>query len=169
MPVLSKELFDIQANIEYRFILKRAHYMTKTYSQMHGIDKYSQFNSIISWIWPNDWVFVDELSGCGLGSRSTHLNFRYPYFFEKGVPWHSDKYRLQLTLKGVPGKRKTYSQMHGINKYSQFNSIITSVFAKWLSIRWRTKWLWVRNHFHWIKLQISCLFWVKNSFTFRQT
>ena len=27
-----------------------------------------------------------ELSGCGLKSRCSHLNFRYRAFFEQGVP-----------------------------------------------------------------------------------
>ena len=58
MPVSSKKLFDIEANIEYEFSLKRAHHMTRTYSQMHRIDKYSQFNSIIS------SVFAKWLSIC---------------------------------------------------------------------------------------------------------
>ena len=39
----------------------------------------------------NGWVFVYELSGCGLESRCCHLNFRYGTCFEQGVPWHSGK------------------------------------------------------------------------------
>ena len=46
-PVSSKELLEIQANIECRFILKHVRDMTITYSQMHRTDKYSQHSSII--------------------------------------------------------------------------------------------------------------------------
>ena len=48
MSVSSKELFDIQANIEYEFSLKRVRHMTRTYSQMHGIDK--SHNSVQSFV-----------------------------------------------------------------------------------------------------------------------
>ena len=43
----SKEFLDIQATIECGFTLKRERDMIKTYSQMHGTDKYSQHSSII--------------------------------------------------------------------------------------------------------------------------
>ena len=39
--------------------------MIRTYSQMHGTDKYSQHNSMIWSVWLNGRVFVYELSGCG--------------------------------------------------------------------------------------------------------
>ena len=42
--VLSKELLDIQTNIEYGFTLKSVRDMTIRYSQMDGIDKYSQIS-----------------------------------------------------------------------------------------------------------------------------
>ena len=48
-PVSSKEFFDIQATIECGFTQKRVRDMTRTYSQMHRTDKYSEHNSII---WP---------------------------------------------------------------------------------------------------------------------
>ena len=47
--VLSKEFLDIEATIECGFTLKRVRDMTRTYSQMHRTDKYSQLSSII---WP---------------------------------------------------------------------------------------------------------------------
>ena len=43
------------------FTLKLVCDMIITYSPIHHKDKYSQQSSI----WPNDWVFVYELSGCG--------------------------------------------------------------------------------------------------------
>ena len=38
----SKEFLDIQATIEWGFTLKRVRDMTRTYSQMHRTDKYSE-------------------------------------------------------------------------------------------------------------------------------
>ena len=52
-PALSKEFLDIQATIECGFTLKRVRDMTKTYSQMHRTDKYSEHSSIIWPVWPN--------------------------------------------------------------------------------------------------------------------
>ena len=42
------------------------------------------------------------------------------------------------------------------------------VTAKWLSVRLRTKWLWVRVPLQLVKLQISCLFRAMSYLTFRQ-
>ena len=38
---------------EGRFTLKRVRHMIRTYSQMHGTDKYSEHSSIIWSVWPN--------------------------------------------------------------------------------------------------------------------
>ena len=70
--------------------------MIRTYSQMHRTDKYSQHSSIIWPVWLNGWVFVYELRGCGIESSCTHLNFRFRFFFEQGVPWHSGNYRVWI-------------------------------------------------------------------------
>ena len=40
--------------------------------------------------------------------------------------------------------------------------------AKWLSVRLRIKWLWVRVPLQSLNLQISRLFRARNSWTFRQ-
>ena len=73
-PVLSKELLDIQTITGFRFTLKRVRAIIITYSQMHRTDEYSQHSSIIWPGWRSDWVFVYELSGCGLESHCGHLN-----------------------------------------------------------------------------------------------
>ena len=52
-PASSKEFLDIQATVECGFTLKRVRDMTRTYSQMHRIDKYSEHSSIIWPVWPN--------------------------------------------------------------------------------------------------------------------
>ena len=54
-----------------------------------------------------------------------------------------------FTLRRVRDMTRTYSQMHRTNKYSKQNSIIWPVWpngwvAKWLSVRLRAKWFWVR-------------------------
>ena len=72
-----QEFCDIHATIECRFTLKYLHDMTRTYSSMYHIDKYSHHSSIIWHDWLNFWMFVYELSGCGFESRCSHLNFRY--------------------------------------------------------------------------------------------
>ena len=45
-------------------------------------------------VWLNGWVFVYELSDCGIESRCNHLNFRYRICFKQGDPWHSGNYRV---------------------------------------------------------------------------
>ena len=92
-PASSKELHDIQVNIESRFTLKRVRDIIRTYSQKHRTDQYSRHSSII---WPvslNGWVFVYELIGCGFGFSCSHLNFRFHTCFEQVVTWHSRNYR----------------------------------------------------------------------------
>ena len=41
---------------------------------MHPTDKYSGHSSIIWSAWPNDWVFVYELSGSGFESSCSERN-----------------------------------------------------------------------------------------------
>ena len=130
----------MQATIECGFTLKCVRDIARTYSQMHLTDKFSEQISFIWPVWPNDWVFVyelsgtgfesncshslitwtfwlddwlfvSELSGCGLECRSCHLNFRYLTCFEKGVPWRSGK----KTLKTVLDMIITYNQCGKIN------------------------------------------------------
>ena len=38
--------------------VKCVHDTTRTYSQMHHTDKYSEHSSIIRSVWPNGWVFI---------------------------------------------------------------------------------------------------------------
>ena len=50
-------------SVECGFTLKRVGDMTRTFSQMHRTDKYSQHSKLIWLVWLNGWVFVYELSG----------------------------------------------------------------------------------------------------------
>ena len=72
-----KEFLDIQATIQCGFTLKCERSMTRTYSQMHLTDKYSEHSSIIWSVWPNGWVFVYELNGSGFESSCSHLYLQF--------------------------------------------------------------------------------------------
>ena len=52
-PPSRKEYPDIQAAIECGFILNQVRRMTRTWSQMHRTDKYSEHSSIIWLVWSN--------------------------------------------------------------------------------------------------------------------
>ena len=52
-PALSREFLDIQATIECEYTLKRVRDMTRTYSQIHRTDKFSEYSSIIWPVWSN--------------------------------------------------------------------------------------------------------------------
>ena len=88
--------WDSGKYIECGFSLKCGDDTIRRCSQMHRTDKYSKVSSIILSIWPNGWVFVYELSGCGLESPCSHLNLRYRTYFEQRVRWDSAKYRLWI-------------------------------------------------------------------------
>ena len=85
--------------LECWFSLKRVCDMIRTCSQIYYTDKQSQQSSIILSVWLNNWVCVYELSGCGLDSRYSHLNFSNRTCFEEGVPWHSGRYRVWVRSK----------------------------------------------------------------------
>ena len=55
-----------------------------------------------------------------------------------------------------------------VAKLKIFNKIKLGSLAKWLSVRLRIKWLWVRIPLQSLKLQISRLFRARTSLTFRQ-
>ena len=55
-----------------------------------------------------------------------------------------------------------------VAKLKIFNKIKLASLAKWLSVRLRIKWLWVRIPLQSLKLQISRLFRARTSLTFRQ-
>ena len=78
------------------FTLKRVRDMTRRYSQMHPTDKYLEHSSIIWPVWPNGWVFVEELSGSGFESSCSYFTFRFRACFEEGVPSHSGNYRVWI-------------------------------------------------------------------------
>ena len=167
-PASSKEFLDIQATVECGFTLKLVHDMKKTYNQMHRTDKYSQHSSIIWPVWPNGWVFVYEVSGCGFESRSSHLIFRYGAFFEQGVPWHSGNCRVWIHSQTRTWHEKKI-QSNAPYRYvltTQLNHLAS--LAKSLSVRLRTKWLLVRVPLQSLNLQIWRLFRARSSLTFRQ-
>ena len=52
----------------------------------------------------------------------------------------------------------TQTQNHLVRKRTLYHLAKLASWAEWLSVRLRTKWLWVRVPLHSLKLQISCLF-----------
>ena len=56
-----KEFLDIQVSKICGFTLKRVRDMTRSHSQMHRFDKYSQHSSIIWPVWLNSCVIFDAL------------------------------------------------------------------------------------------------------------
>ena len=142
--------------------------MIKTYNQMHRTDKYSQLSSIIWPVWLNDWVFVYELSGCGFESRCSHLIFRYGACLEQGVHWHSGNCRVW-----IHSQTRTWHDKN-IQSNASCIQVLTTQFnhleslAKWLDVRLRTKWLWIRIPLQSLNLQIWRLLRARRSFTFRQ-
>ena len=69
-------------------------------------------------IWPNGWVFIYQLSGCGFESCCSHLIFRYCTCFEQGVLDIQANIECEITLKFVRHMTITYSQMYRTNKHS---------------------------------------------------
>ena len=82
---LSKKFVVIEATRECGFTLKQVYDMTRTYSQMQHIDKFSQHTSIIWAVWPNGSVLVYKLSSFGFKSRCSHLILAYHCCFEQGA------------------------------------------------------------------------------------
>ena len=167
-PASSKEFLDIQATVECGFTLKFVRDMKKTYNQMHRTDKYSQHWSIIWPVWPNGWLFVYELSGCGFESRCSHLMFRYGACFEQGVPWHSGNCRVWIHSQTRRWHEKN------IQSNAPYRWVLTTQLnhlaslAKWLSVRLRMKWLWVRVPLQSLNHQIWRLLRARSFLTFRQ-
>ena len=64
------------------------HDITRTYSQIHSTDKYSEYSSIIWIIWLNGWAFVYDLSSSVFESSCCHLkshHFHTKLPFQKAV------------------------------------------------------------------------------------
>ena len=164
----SKEFLDIQATVEFGFTLKLVRDMIKTYIQMHRTDKYSQHSSMIWPVWPHGWVFFYEVSGCWVESRCSHLIFRYVTCFEQLDPWHSGNCRVWIHSQTRTWHDKNIQSNAPYRKVltAQLNHLAS--WAKWLSVRLRTKWLWVRVPLQSFNLQTWGLLRARSSLTFRQ-
>ena len=103
--------------------------MRRTYSEIHCMDKYWQHSSMIWQVGLNGWVFVYKLSGCGLESPYSRLNFRFWAFFE--LPDIQGAIECGLTLKHVRDMIRTCSKVHHTDKYVQHSSIISPF---WLNV-----------------------------------
>ena len=93
--------------------------------------------------------------------RCCRLNLRYHACFEQRFPWHSGNCRMQNHLKTCMWHDKN-SQPNAPYRYvltTQLNYL--SPLAKWLSVRLRTKSLWVRVSLQSLKLRLSRLFGIQ--------
>ena len=129
-PVSSNRYFDIHGTIQYGFTLKCLCGMTRTYSQMHRTDKYSQHSSIIWPVWLNVWVFVYELSVVGLSPIGVTLTSGMAHVSSKKYLDFQVTIKCEFNLKRLHDMTRTYSQMQCTDNYSQHNSIIWPV---WLN------------------------------------
>ena len=88
-------------------------------------------------------MFVYKLSDCRFESRCSHLNFRYGACFKQGVLWHLGNYKVRIHSETRTWHDKNI-QSNAPYRYvltTQLNHLAS--LAKWLSVRLRTKWLWV--------------------------
>ena len=72
-----------------------------------------------------------------------------------------------FTLKRVRDMTRTYSQIHRMDKYSEYNHLAS--LGKWLSVRLRAKRFWVRAQFPSLKLQILHLLESKEVLDYQPT
>ena len=165
MPPWRKEFLDIQATINFAFILKCVPDMTETYSQMYREDKCSEHSWIIWSVEPNGWVFVYELSGFGFKSSCSHLIFRISACFEQGVPSHFGNYRVWIHSQMRKWHDKNVQSNAPYRKVlsTQLNHLVT--WAKCLSVRLQTKWFWARIQLQSLNLQILRLCSARSSLT----
>ena len=140
----------------------------KNIKQIHHTDKYSQFSSIIRSFWPNGWLSVYQLTGCGFEFSCSHLNFRFPVCFTQGVPWHSGSYRVWINSEKRTWHDKNIQSNAPYRQVLTFqlNHLVT--LAKWLGVRLRTKCLWIQVQLQSLKLQISRFFRARSSLTLRK-
>ena len=118
-------------------------------------------------VWLNDWVFIYELSDCGLESSCSYLNFRFCGCFEEGVPSHSANYRVWFHSETRTWREKNMQSnaLYGWVLTTRLNDL--GSFGKLLSVGLWTKWLWVRVQLQSLKFQNLHLLWSRGSLIFR--
>ena len=141
--------------------------MKITYNQMHRTDRCSQHSSVIWPVWLNGLVFVFEISGCGFKSRCRNLNFECCTCFKQRVPWHPGNYRLW-----IQSETHTWHD-NNIQSNAPYRYVLTkqlnhlASLAKWFSVRFRAKWLWIQFPLLSLKFQMSNLFPARSFVAFR--
>ena len=130
---------------------------------MHSICKYSQHSSVIWLVWLNGWVFVSKINGCSFECSCSCLNFRFRTLFEQEVPCLSSNNRVWIYSETRTWHDKK-SLSNGTVHTSTRNTAHLTSLTEWLSIRLKTKCLWVGVQLQSLKLQISHLLWARNYF-----
>ena len=98
--------------------------MTRTYSQKHHTDKYSQLSSINLPIWLNGSVFVYKLSGSWFNTIWSHLKFTVPASLEQIVCWESANCRVWVNSGMRTSHDKNIQSRHRTDKYPELSTII---------------------------------------------
>ena len=125
----------IQATTECGFTPETHIWHAKNIHQMHRTDKYSQYSLIVWPVWRNGWVFVCELSGCGLHYRCSHLKKTLSPLFMDGI---------QLPLGYYHSEEAVYFLLLSSQK-SLVLILSTSGEWNWLDLG-ATQWFWTRGH-----------------------
>ena len=101
--------------------------MTRIHNQRHRTNKYSQHSPFILPAWPNGWLFVSKLTGCGFASSSSHLIFDIAHVSSKQFFEIHTNIERGFTLKWVRDIKGIYIQIQRTDKYSQHSSVLWPV------------------------------------------
>ena len=131
---------------------------------MYHTDSYSEHSSIILPCWPNGGMFIYELSSSGFQSSCSHWTFRLWAYFGQVVPWHLGNYRVWIHSETSTWQEHTFKRTVQVSPQNTAETML----AKWLSVRLRAKWFWVRVQLQSLNVQTLCLLQARSSLTFRQ-
>ena len=103
-------------------------------------------------------MLLYELSGCRFESCCSHLNVRFSDCFEQAVAWLSGNYRVSIRSKTRTWHNKNI-QWRAPNTLLLTTQLYhLASLTKWLSVRLRTKWLWVWNYCSYLNFSFHVCF-----------
>ena len=147
-------------NYHQRFELHRMLWVRKPEKQLFSyLDSLAKWLSVrlqTKWLWVRVPFQSLKLQISHLFRARSSLKFRQLQSVDS--LWNMLNYHQRFELQ-----RKLWVRKHEKHLFSYLASL-----AKWLSVRLRTKWLWVRVPFQSLKLQILRLFRARSSLKFRQ-
>ena len=115
---------------------------------------------------------VNSLSGglhrikskLGHDDKKCRIKYKYSDYFLEYTNFKDDLIEYKYLSCNKSYRHKFDEEL----KERFFNAYNFSSFAKWLSVRFGTKWLWVQLPLQSLNLQIWCLLRARSSLTFRQ-